>query len=458
MPQCRPRHHEVASTTPLDIIQPDDANATQLVCPVNATFEDGTDLDRDAIACIERARPYACTLEGCGKRFTQKGNLATHIATVHDRQRRFSCPRDGCCKVFSQKANLDQHIAAVHDKIRAFECSHTGCEATFTSNRCLKQHVSSVHNGEPLPFPCPRAGCDASFQSKSSLDLHISRVHDGHRPHQCQREGCDMRFTAKGDLIRHVALVHNGHRPYHCDVEGCGFSFGRRADLNMHITAVHVGDRPFICGEPGCDFASSQRGNLVRHTRAMHTTEGQQRQKRSENAVAKALAAAGIAFKREHHIDFKCADATATDSFFRVDFIIAPHHGTLLCIECDERQHAWIATSCDVKRMAEVVETLAVGGNELPVAFIRFNPDAFRRDGALQSIPKKARHAALVRILGDATHALWTDPRPLAILHMFYDTGGAGETGGADGAVETPLVVAEYGPLSACVLPCVATA
>jgi hypothetical protein len=36
-------------------------------------------------------------------------------------------------------------------------------------------------------------------------------------------------------------------------------------------------------------------------------------------------------------------------------------------------QHDWIVTVCDVKRMAEVFETLACGGT-LPVVFIRFNP------------------------------------------------------------------------------------
>jgi hypothetical protein len=40
--------------------------------------------------------------------------------------------------------------------------------------------------------------------------------------------------------------------------------------------------------------------------------------------------------------------------------------GVVVLLENDENQHDWVPTLCDVKRMGECYETMAVGGNTLP--------------------------------------------------------------------------------------------
>lgn len=336
-----------------------------------------------------------------------------------DHERAFACPHDGCGKRFTRRSNLNQHVSAVHDRKQTFECPHDGCGKRFARKGTLAQHVSAVHE-LVRPFKCPHDGCGKCFSQKGHLDQHVTVVHARKQPFKCPHDGCGKRFSQKENLDRHVSVVH------------------------LRI-------KPFTCDATACDYKAANRTDLVNHVRAVHSAEGHRRQKVSENALAKALDHAGLDFTREHHVDFRCADAVADDKFFRVDYVLAPHNGKIALVECDERQHDWVDTSCDVKRMAEIMETLALGGNTMDVVFIRFNPHAYRRSGRLQKTSQEARHGALVRILQDKAHGLWSDPRPLVVMHMFYDT-----KSGEDG-VEEPVVLSEYGLLRDCVYPCIAS-
>lgn len=76
--------------------------------------------------------------------------------------------------------------------------------------------------------------------------------------------------------------------------------------------------KPYKCDFEGCDYACKTSGSLKTHKRT-HTKEGQARQKKQEQRVAKALDLAGYTmitaggvvsppmhYKREHHVDFVC--------------------------------------------------------------------------------------------------------------------------------------------------------
>jgi hypothetical protein len=52
--------------------------------------------------------------------------------------------------------------------------------------------------------------------------------------------------------------------------------------------------------------------------------------------------------------------------------------GVVVLLENDENQHDWVPTLCDVKRMGECYETMAVGGNTLPLVFMRFHPHKYK--------------------------------------------------------------------------------
>ena len=144
----------------------------------------------------------------------------------------------------------------------------------------------------------------------------------------------------------------------------------------------------------------------------MHSEEAQQRQKREEQKVAKALEDAGIDFKREHHVKFDCWD----DSFARLDFLMLRSSCCIL-LEVDEGEHEWYGIECEVSRMTKVHAAFAVEGNTLPLLFIRYNPHAFRVDGQLHTVRTRDRLARLVQFVKE-----WQSSadKPLEVQYMFY--------------------------------------
>ena len=89
-------------------------------------------------------------------------------------------------------------------------------------------------------------------------------------------------------------------------------------------------------------------------------------------------------------------------------------------LEVDEEQHRFYkgGISCDMKRMSYIMRGLAIGGNELPVLFIRYNPHSFKIDYEKQKgLPKKEREQILIQFIKD-----YKSPgEGLDIAYMYYD-------------------------------------
>lgn len=90
-----------------------------------------------------------------------------------------------------------------------------------------------------------------------------------------------------------------------------------------------------------------------------------------------------------------------------------------LMLEVDEEQHKFISytISCEVRRMSETFRSLLLEGNTLPVAFIRYNPHKFTRDGASITKLKRDREAELVEKIKN-----WEFEQPAGVYYMYYDT------------------------------------
>ena len=192
---------------------------------------------------------------------------------------------------------------------------------------------------------------------------------------------------------------------------------------------THTGEKPYTCLE--CDYACAQSAHLASHVACWHTEEGRKRKKKKEEQVAKHLVAAGYtectslgdaappegSFVREKHLDFQCQD-TRSCSFARIDFVIGVRGGVVF-LEVDEDQHACYGVACDCSRMASVHETTVLHSDPQPVVFVRYNPDAYRVDGELQTILKKDRMARLVEFLKEI------EVKPgevyMQIYYMYYD-------------------------------------
>jgi hypothetical protein len=183
---------------------------------------------------------------------------------------------------------------------------------------------------------------------------------------------------------------------------------------------THTGERPYVCPDDNCDYAATTSGNLLVHYRAFHDEAARMRKKRQEQRVAKALTEAGMYFKREHHVDFKCL-RDASNDYCRIDFLLT-FGKRVVFLEVDEGQHRFgkYSVSCEMKRMTCIHESVAIDGNELPILFVRYNCNAYKVDGVTQNIKKVDREAVLITYLTTLPSVTTATP-PLSVQYMYYD-------------------------------------
>lgn len=87
-------------------------------------------------------RSYICTVEGCGKTFTNQPNLAGHIKSTHKKS------LDVCPICHAEVKVLRSHIK-MHNKLFVCTQNEKGmiCNKRYSSNAQLKKHVKNSHLG-----------------------------------------------------------------------------------------------------------------------------------------------------------------------------------------------------------------------------------------------------------------------------------------------------------------------
>jgi len=321
--------------------------------------------------------------------------------------KKYKCEFQGCCKEFSQKGNLKRH-SNTHTGERYFICDFEGCNKLFSQSNHLKRHYN-MHTGE-RPYKCNFEGCNKAFSQSLDLKKHYN-IHTGERPYICNFEGCNKAFSSNSNLIPHIR-THKGERPYECKFKECNKAFSHSSSLKTHVR-THIGEKPYKCDFNGCDIAFSQTGHLKSHKERWHTEEGQQRKKKSEEYTAKLLEKEGIDFKREHQVSFSCNGGT----FCRIDYLYI-NKGVIFAIENDEHQHEGYPLSCETRRMVDVKSVFVQDGNDLPLVWIRYNPDKFSKGETKGKINKKDRVKEIVKLMGKISGKL----PPLSIYYCYYDT------------------------------------
>ncbi|XP_022668244.1 zinc finger protein 697-like isoform X2 [Varroa destructor] len=114
---------------------------------------------------------YGC--DSCGKRFARKGNLKTHVRSVHTKEKPFAC--GVCGKCFSQKGNMQTHLRT-HNKDDRFPCLL--CGKTFSQKGNLKTHMQR-HAGQAPSSPHllrrrSKGGSSALHQPSQHLSVRSS--------------------------------------------------------------------------------------------------------------------------------------------------------------------------------------------------------------------------------------------------------------------------------------------
>jgi len=329
--------------------------------------------------------------------------------------KRFKC--NSCPYQTSIHGSIVKH-KRTHTGDKPYKCDFEGCESKFSESSNLTNH-KRTHTGEK-PYKCDFEGCESKFSGSSSLVRH-KRKHIGTKPFHCNFPGCESKFSQSGNLVNHKR-THTGEKPYKCDFEGCDYKCSHSSYLVTH-KRTHTGEKPFHCKFPDCVYKCTTSTDIIRHKK-VHSVEAQIRQKKQELRITKMLKKWGFDYDAEITIKSSHGGCVIdTDRHFsRLDYNIINCVNAILILEVDENQHFWYEISCEFSRMSDVRASLVKSGYELPIYWIRYNPNGkYSIGGEEVNISREERELTLKNKLEELCSPDFVPESQVNIHYMFYD-------------------------------------
>ncbi|KAM9877608.1 zinc finger protein [Verticillium dahliae] len=131
----------------------------------------------EAGACSVKSEPFSphpkCEWHGCGRRFSQPGNLKTHTR-LHTGERPFECEMCGAC--FAQRGNLTAH-KETHSKTKPFVCKLDNCNKCFTTRGNLKNKYHKDTIGRLVDWIISLTDVDALSPKDRDLLWYFSNIY-----------------------------------------------------------------------------------------------------------------------------------------------------------------------------------------------------------------------------------------------------------------------------------------
>ena len=310
---------------------------------------------------------------------------------------------------------------AMHGKARGFldvvhpRCGHDGCDkqATCGTNGEQPTHCGKHKSGEMINLVstrCKHVGCDefATYGAKGSKQTH------------CRKHKLPKMIYLAGTRCKHVGC--NEHAVY-------GIKGGKRVLCHAHKTNKMVDVVHQLC--TSCDTTCArQKDKLCSACRQVQQNGASRKLLRIERRIIDMLIFHGTIIDDERTKLNKSIGAECGG--YRPDIYI--DCGTfILVIEIDEHQHrpryisrivngvvtpmvvGSYSTECENVRMMSIVSK-----EQMPVYFIRINPDKCTIDGKDIKVSFEKRCEALrtliKSVMEDGKPAAW-----MTVTYMYYD-------------------------------------
>lgn len=168
---------------------------------------------------LEDRKIFPCTVPGCGRSFTKKGNLTVHVRTVHEGEKRFVCGEtdlssskkvegwngEGCGKRYSSKLSLEEHVRTAHLGLmntKAERRERLGLKKSQGRSKPPVPSTLALLTGEGYAeetgrhIPCFIEGCEHRFHRDYDLWVHMSSKHG------CSEDEIQNHFTQRA-LLEH---------------------------------------------------------------------------------------------------------------------------------------------------------------------------------------------------------------------------------------------------------------
>jgi hypothetical protein len=193
--------------------------------------------------------------------------------------------------------------------------------------------------------------------------------------------------------IRNKRCVFDG-----CD-KSCTFGYGKKLlRCNEHKLGDMKDVRHKMC--QSCQLFRVDRKKLCNYC------DPSLRRKTKEYEVKEFLDSNECKFQHNKSSGFVCGN-------YRPDFLFdAGTH--FVVVECDEEQHKWYDSSCELARMNNIYIA-----NGLPTIFLRYNPDTYKRRETAVRFYKKRRLATLLEQI--EYHTQHIPSSPLSFVYLYYD-------------------------------------
>ena len=205
------------------------SNRTTISIPEHEILPPNNDQFRQALTGIE---PEAVGITGDPKlpssqpQAHHRSETEKWIILTGDKKKSFMCGYEDCGRKYSKKRNLQTHLI-----------THTG-DSPYKRPETDKWIILT---GDPKkPFKCGYEGCGRKYLKKGNLQTHFI-THTGDSPYRCYMGECtgEVAFSRQNELTSHIRSEHTytSERPHHCEV--CGSQFIRLDHLRNHRRKVH---------------------------------------------------------------------------------------------------------------------------------------------------------------------------------------------------------------------------